>query len=308
MKLVSSKQRYPVSNYRLIGYLMAIAASLLFGFNGNLSKLLFNEGITPVTLVEFRMIVGGVCLLILLLGWWRKGLILPRRHWGLIVIFGFSIAMVTYTYFVAISLLPIAVALVIQFSASAWLTLGHALLNRRVPSPHVLVALALTLSGIVLITGLWQFQLAGMNGMGLLFAVLTLLATIAYMLLGQRVGQRMSSLTSTTYGALVAGVIWLCVQPPWSIPASTWTPHHLILITLVGILGMAIPFALMLGALQRLDAPRVSIVSMLELVAGGVIAYFWLGQRLDAWQLVGGLCVLVGIVVLQYEKPIIEAR
>jgi drug/metabolite transporter (DMT)-like permease len=307
MKLESKEPRYTLSNYRLIGYLMAIAASLLFGFNGNLSKLLFDEGITPITLVEFRMIVGGLCLLFILLGWWRKGLYLPRRLWGLILIFGFSIAMVTYTYFVAISLLPIAVALVIQFSSAAWLTIGNAILHRRLPSAHVLVALALTLTGIMLITGLWQFRLTGMNGMGLLFAVLTLLATIAYMLLGQRVGQHMSSLTSTTYGALVAGVFWLCVQPPWTVPASTWTPHHLTLIILVGILGMAIPFALILGALQRIDAPRVSIVSMLELVAGGVIAYFWLGQRLDAWQLVGGLCVLVGIVVLQYEKPSIPA-
>jgi drug/metabolite transporter (DMT)-like permease len=303
MKLAGKEQRYSISHYRLIGYLMAIVASLLFGFNGNLSRLLFNEGITPITLVEFRMIVGGLCLVALLSGWWRKGLFLPRRHWGLIVIFGFSIAMVTYTYFVAISLLPIAVALVIQFSSAAWLTLGSTILRRHMPSPQVIAALALTLSGVVLITGFWQFRLVGMSGMGLLFSVLTLLATIAYMLLGQHVGQHMSSLTSTTYGALVAGVIWLCVQPPWSIPASTWTPHHLILITVVGIVGMAIPFALMQGALQRTDAPRISIVSMLELVAGGVIAYFWLGQKLDAWQLVGGLCVLVGIVVLQYEKP-----
>jgi drug/metabolite transporter (DMT)-like permease len=303
MRLASKGQRQTISHYRLVGYVMAIAASLLFGFNGNLSKLLFDEGITPVTLVEFRMIVGGLCLLLLLLGWWRKGLFLPRRHWGLILIFGFSIAMVTYTYFVAISLLPIAVALVIQFSSAAWLTLGNALLRRRIPSPHVLIALVLTLGGIILITGLWQFRLIGMNSIGLLFAVLTLLATIAYMLLGRKVGQYMSSLTSTTYGALVAGGIWLCVQPPWTIPASTWTPHHLLLITLVGILGMAMPFALMQGALQRVDAPRISIVSMLELVAGGVIAYFWLDQKLDAWQLLGGLCVLVGIVVLQYEKP-----
>ena len=301
MRLASKGQRETISHDRLIGYMMAIAASLLFGFNGNLSKLLFDEGITPITLVEFRMIVGGLCLLLLLLGWWRKGLFLPRRHWGLILVFGFSVAMVTYTYFVAISLLPIAVTLVIQFSSAAWLTLGDALLHRRMPSPHVLVALVLTLSGIVLITGLWQFRLIGMNSMGLLFAVLTLLATIAYMLLGRKVGQHLSSLTSTTYGALVAGVIWLCVQPPWMIPASTWTPHHLLLITFVGILGMAMPFALMLGALQRVDAPRTSIVSMLELVAGGVIAYFWLGQKLDAWQLLGGLCVLVGIVVLQKE-------
>ena len=42
---------------------------------------------------------------------------------------------------------------------------------------------------------------------------------------------------------------------------------------------------------------------MLDLVAAGVIAYFWLGQHLDLSQIVGCLLVLVGLTVLQYEKP-----
>ncbi len=48
---------------RLAGYLMVMSAAILFGFNGNLSRLLFNEGVTPLTLVEFRMLIGGLCLL-----------------------------------------------------------------------------------------------------------------------------------------------------------------------------------------------------------------------------------------------------
>ena len=61
----------------------------------------------------------------------------------------------------------------------------------------------------------------------------------------------------------------------------------MLLIFLVGTIGMAIPFSLVLGSLRRIDATRVGIVSMLELVAAGIIAYFWLGQHLDAWQLTG---------------------
>jgi hypothetical protein len=38
-----------------------------------------------------------------------------------------------------------------------------------------------------------------------------------------------------------------------------------------------------------------------------IVGQFRLGQRLDAWQLVGGECVLVGIVILHYEKPSIPA-
>ncbi len=297
-----NKERLGTSS-RFIGYLMVFSASLLFGFNGNLSRLLFDEGITPVTLVEFRMLIGGICLLAVLVVGWRKGLKLPRRQWGWIVAFGLSLAMVTYTYFVAISRLPIAIALVIQFSATAWMTLGGAVWKKRWPSPQMLVALFLTFGGVLLLTEIWRAHLNGLDSFGLLFANLALIAYIVYLLLGRRVGRDIPSLTSTTYGALVAAVFWLCVQPPWEIPASTWTPHNLLLITLVGILGMAVPFSLTLGALRRIDATRVGIVGMMELVAAGIIAYFWLGQHLDFWQIGGCLFVMIGVTVLQYEKP-----
>ncbi len=99
-----------VTTRRLAGYLMVVASSLLFGFNGNLSRLLFDEGITPVTLVEFRMLIGGVSLLAVLLLGQRQALKLQRRYWGWIVLFGLSLAVVTFTYFVAISRLPLAIA------------------------------------------------------------------------------------------------------------------------------------------------------------------------------------------------------
>lgn len=289
--------------HRLTGYIMVGLASFLFGVNGNLSTLLFRENVSPVTLVEFRMIIGGLCLLLVLLVGKREALKLPRRSWPWIIAFGLSVALVTYTYFVAIKYLPLAVALIIQFSSVAWMALASAIWRRKLPSPQVMMALLLTFGGIVLITGIWHLSLNGLSSIGLLFAVLALLTYIAYLALGRRLGRDLPSMTSTTYGALVAALFWLFVQPPWQIPAAAWTPQHLPLIVLVGTLGMAIPFSLMLGALRRIDATRVGIVGMFELVAGGIIAYFWLGQRLDLWQIGGCVCVLIGITVLQYEQP-----
>jgi drug/metabolite transporter (DMT)-like permease len=290
-----------VTTRRLAGYLMVVTSSLLFGFNGNLSRLLFDEGITPVTLVEFRMLIGGVSLLAVLLVGQRQGLKLQRRYWGWIVLFGLSLAMVTFTYFVAISRLPLAIAYVIQFSAPAWMTLGESIWSRKIPSTFVITALASTFGGIVLLTGVWRNSLNGLDSIGLLFASLSIVAFIVYLLIGRRVGQDLPALTATTYGAFVAGIFWLIVQPPWIIPASTWTVPHLLLIAVVGIVGMAIPFSLVLASLRRVDTTRVAIVSMLELVAGGVIAYFWLGQHLDVWQIAGCLSVMVGITILQVE-------
>jgi drug/metabolite transporter (DMT)-like permease len=289
------------SSNRLAGYLMAMSAAVLFGFNGNLSRLLFNEGVTPLTLVEFRMLIGGLCLLAVIIIGRRQELKISRKSIGWILAFGLSLALVTYTYFIAISRLPIAIALVIQFSAPAWMVLVESIWHRRLPTTHILLALGLTIIGIILLTGLWNLSLNGLDGIGLLFAVFSVVTFIGYLVLGRRVGRDLPPLAGTSFGALVAGIFWLFIQPPWAIPSNTWEPSRLLLIAVVGIAGMAIPFSLELGALRRIDAARVGIAAMLELVAAGVIAYFWLGQHLNISQILGGLLVMVGIAILQLE-------
>lgn len=287
---------------RLVGYLMVITASILFGINGTLSRLLFDTGVSPVTLVEFRLLIGGVVLLAISGIWWRRELKLPKRDLGWIVAFGLSLALLTYFYFVAISRLPLAVALIIQFSAPIWMALGESIWRRHLPSWPVCLAILLTLAGVALLTGLWNQHLNGLDLVGVLYSILALLAFIAYLLLGRRIGRHIPALSATTYGALVASVFWFFVQPPWLVPASTWQPGHIILIVLVGIVGMAIPFSLELGSLRRLDPTRVGIASMMELVAGAIVAYFVLKQALSLWQILGCLTVLVGIIILQFEQ------
>ncbi len=287
---------------RLIGYSMVVCAALLFGLNGYFSRLLFDQGISPITLVEFRMFIGGACLVLVLLCWNRAALKLPRRSWGAVLGFGLSLALVTYTYFVAISRLPFAIALVIQFSATSWMALGQALWLRRWPSPAIMLSVALTLGGVLLLTGIWQQHFNGLDRIGLLFALLSLLTYIAYLVLGRFAGRKLPAMTSTTYGAWVAALFWFIVQPPWSIPSSTWQLQHLFLIALVGILGMAVPFSLMLAALRRLDATRVGLVGMLELVASSFIGYLFLGQVLTLWQILGCLLVFAGIIVISLEQ------
>jgi inner membrane transporter RhtA len=288
---------------KTLGILFVLTAAVLFGINGSLSRLLFDSGVTPLTLVECRMFVGSVCLFGFLATQPRQAWRLPRSAHGWLVAFGLSIALVTFTYFVAISRVHIALVLVIQFTGPVWMVTAVAVWRRRMPSWHVLFALLLTLSGVVLVTGLLERSLGSLDVIGLLFSFFALISFIAYLVLGRKVGGNLHSIASTAYGAAVAGVFWLLVQPPWSIPASTWNPHILILIVLVGVIGMALPFALEVAALRRLDATRAGIAAMFELPASALIAFFWLGQSLGLWQILGCALVLAGITIVQLEKP-----
>jgi len=74
--------------------------------------------------VELRMIISG--FVSSLSYYWDKRTKLPRRRWNGSLL-GLSLALVTYTYFVAIGQLAIAVALVINLARPAWMTLGEAL-------------------------------------------------------------------------------------------------------------------------------------------------------------------------------------
>lgn len=290
------------TSQHLFSYLMVLLATTLFGLSGTFSRLLFDDGVSPVTLVEFRMLIGFACLFTVLILGQRQLLRFAWRYWSWVILFGLSLALVIYFYFMAISRLPLAVAVVMQFSATAWMTLGRALWQRRWPSVLLLASLSLTFGGVLLITGIWQQNLNHLDSLGLFYAVLTMLTYIAYLMLGRRVGKDIPAPSSTMYGSLIAGLFWLVVQPPWSIPVSTWIPRHLILILLVGVIGMALPFSLILASLRRLEATRVGMVSTFEIVSTAVIAYFWLGQGLTLWQVLGCLFVLSGIVLLNYEK------
>ncbi len=199
---------------KTLGMLFVLTAAVLFGINGSLSRLLFDRGVTPLTLLEIRMIVGSLCLFGFLSTQPRQAWRIPRRTRGWLVAFGLSMALVTYTYFVAISRMPIALVLVIQFTGPVWMATAVALWRRCLPSWHVLFALLLTLSSVVLVTGLLEQRLGSLDLIGLLFSFFALMTFIAYLVLGRRIGGQLHPIASTAYGAGVAAVFWFLVQPP----------------------------------------------------------------------------------------------
>ena len=66
------------------------------------------------------------------------------------------------------------------------------------------------------------------------------------------------------------------------------------------ILGTVVPFLFEVDALKMTDAGTVGVVATLEPVVAAAVAWIWLGQRLTAWQVVGGVIVVAAIAVVQY--------
>ena len=127
----------------LIGAVMASSAAVMWGTNGVVSHLLFQAGVTPLTLVESRSIITAVGMGGFLLIAARSRLRLSWRTLPLALLFGVSLAIVTYSYFLAIKLLPVAVAVMIQYTGPTLIALYSALVMRRMPSRRTMIAISI---------------------------------------------------------------------------------------------------------------------------------------------------------------------
>src|SRR5207248_1266319 len=139
---------------------------------------------------------------------------LPR-----LAIFGVcGVAFVQLFYFLAIHRLDIGIALLIQYLGPLLVaiyarTFGHEHVRRR-----IWAALAMSLTGLALMVELWQG--VALDGLGVVFALISAVIFALYLLLAEYEVKHRDSVTLMAWGFLFATLFWTVAQPWWSFPAG----------------------------------------------------------------------------------------
>ena len=297
-----------------LGYAMVIVAATLFGINGAVSKVALSSGLSSLRLTEARS--AGACIALTLIALARdpSSLRVHRRELPRLAIFGIAgVAFVQLFYFLAIHRLPVGIALLIQYIGpvlvAIWArTFGHEHVRGR-----IWLALALSLTGLALMVQLWSG--VTLDGLGVTFALIAAVVFAGYLLLAEHEVQSRESIPLLAWGFFFAVLFWTVVQPWWSFPSATvartislqghLSSSHLpvwALVLWVIVLGSAVPFALIVGALRHITATQVGVTAMLEPVVATVVAWVWLRESLSAAQLAGAAVVLCGIGIAQTAR------
>jgi drug/metabolite transporter (DMT)-like permease len=293
---------------------MVLVAATLFGVNGTVAKVALSSGLTSLRLTEARCAGAFVGLTLLALTRGRSTLRLARREIVPIATFGVvGVALVQLFYFLSIHRLAIAIALLIQYLGpllvAIWArTFGHEHVRRR-----IWVALGLSLTGLTLMVQLWSGT--SLDGLGVVYALISAVTYAAYLLLAEREVARRDTVSLLAWGFFFATVFWSVVQPWWSFPAGVVARTVSLQGSLAGIhvpvwalvlwvvvLGSIAPFSLIVAALRHVSATRVGVVAMLEPVVATVVAWAWLRESLSAVQLVGAAVVLTAIALAQTAR------
>jgi drug/metabolite transporter, DME family len=296
-----------MSGVRRAGYAAVAIAAVLWAAGGAYASRLIDLGASFVELTEARAWITALVLAAVTLA--RPKPARPttdRPAVWLVVVFGLSIAAANVTYYAALSRLPVAIAITTQYTAPGLVVLWAALAERARPSRLVIGALCAAVAGVALLAEVPVLVAEGrlrLDGVGFLFAGLSAVAFATYMVSGERVGRSLGSREAVLRGFIVASVLWLGVQVMRGRPDTLLEPRFAFAIAFLAVATTIAPFLLFVWGLERISASDAGIVSTLEPLTAAVIAFVWLDQSLSAWQIAGALLVIVGIGLVQAERP-----
>lgn len=278
------------------GLLLVLVSTLAYGTMPILAKLAFAAGVTVPALLAYRFLIATV--LFSALGWgapalpWRQRLVL----WALGAMFvGNALA-----YFTGLQYTPAAVVSLIFYSYPVIVTLLAPLFGLERLRPRGLLAAAVAFAGCALTAVGAAPGSVSVKGVALTLLSATIYAL--YVVLSSRFASGIPTEAAAAHIAQVCAVFFL-LAGAWRgelmVPASgtAWA-----LIALVAVLCTVFALRTFLAGLALVGPARAAVASSVEVLVTIVLAVAFLGERIGAREMAGGLLIL-GAVALHNLRP-----
>jgi drug/metabolite transporter (DMT)-like permease len=279
---------------RALGALFVAISGLSFGSLSVFTRHLAAAGVSVPMMLCLRFAVGAVVAFALAAA--RGQLVaLPLRRWLGFALLGALYVCEAWTYFESAVRIPVALTALLLYLYPSIVALAGWALFREALGTTGLAALVLATAGIALAVGTPQ---GALDIPGVLLGLATAVVYSVYVVVGARVQAGVPALLGSAWVMAVAAALFAL----GTLVTGTWEParalsHWPDLAGLV-VFGTALPIPLLLAGLARVGPTQGSIISSLEPISAAVCGALFLGESLDATQLVGMGLVLLALVVL----------
>ena len=293
------------------GYLYIASAAFLWGVAAALGRAAFTgrllpkgqalRPIDPLILSQSRATFSFLVLLfalVLLRGW--KRLYVPVADFRRMFVLGIlGVAASNYLYYLAIQRTNVATAIILQYTAPILVLVYTVARGLQKATIQRVVAVALAVTGIALLIGIFGSGGLRLDAIGVLAALGAAFSFAFYNVGGHSILARHDRWTVLLYVILSASLFWIAVNPPWKVVAAHYSGSQWLFLLMFSLISVLAPFSLYFAGLQHLEPTRAIVVSCLEPVFSIVIAAVTLGEVMKPLQTVGIVLVLVAIVVVQ---------
>lgn len=286
---------------------LAVVSATTFGLSGTLARGLMDAGWSAGAAVLARVLLAAVVLAVpgalAMRGRWR----LLRTGAGLVTTYGVvAVAGAQLCYFYAVGQMQVGVALLIEYTAPVavvtWLWLRH---GHR-PTRLTLLGAGIAACGLILVLDLVSG--ADLSLAGVLWALGAMVGAATYFVISADEENGLPGISLAAAGLAVGGVVLLGAGALDLVPMRATTaevsfdgrlvPWWLPVLGL-GLVTAAVAYVTGIEAGRRLGSRLASFVALLEVLMALVFAWLLLGELPRPIQMVGGLLVLAGVMVVK---------
>jgi drug/metabolite transporter (DMT)-like permease len=295
-----------------VGTAMALLSAGAFGSSGPMAKALIESGWTAGAVVLVRL--GGAAALLCVVaavslrGRWRPGLPALRTLllYGVVAMAGVQLA-----FFNAVRTLDVGVALLLEYLAPVLLLVWTAARARSMPRLPTLLGAGLTLVGLAFV-----LELTGTGSLdpaGVAWALLAAVCLAAFFALSERQDADLPPLVmaagGTAVGATVIAVAGALGVVPMGFSATAavlgGTPVSWIVpAAWLALVATVVAYLSGIGGILRLGSRSASFVALSEVLFAVVVAWALLAELPGPAQLIGGVCIVAGIVLIRRQERI----
>ncbi|QFY12659.1 EamA family transporter [Nonomuraea phyllanthi] len=293
---------------RYAGLGLAFVSAWCFAFSGPMAKYLNAAGLAPIEAVWTRMAGAGLLLLAVLAVVRPRALRIPRSRLPFLGLYAvMAVAGVQSLYFVAITRLPVGIALLLEFMAPVMVVAWVRLVRKLRLAPAAYIGAVVAVVGLAIVVEAWQGM--RLDALGLLLGLLAGACCAGYFLMNDSFGDDVDPLGLIAWGMAGAAVVLIPFARPWDIPWEAFTataaPGGGLELPVLGaylwmvVVATVTAYILGVNAVRRLSAAVGATVASLEVIGGAVVAWALVGETLGVFQVVGGLLVLGGALLAQ---------
>jgi len=273
---------------------------MCFGALGYFGKMAYKNSILPGELLALRYSISAILTGLIILITNPKSLILNRFQLVSSLLLGiFGYALFSSFYFIALTGLSASLTVLLLYTYPVMV----AVMSQFILKEHLgrlgIYALIVVSIGIVgLVWGEWSVS----EPKFLLYGIGSAFFYALYIMYSRKYLSDIPAMPSSFYVQLGAGFILSAIHFHEIERPHYLITHHGALIFSMAVVCSLMAMTLFLAGLRRITSSEASILSTTEPLFGVLIAALFLGEKLAFIQIVGGVLILIGMILIARSK------
>ena len=246
-------------------------------------------------IANYRLLIAIIIMLpIIIVKHRHEFKAIDRKNWIYSTFAGIFLAAHFILWFESLNYTSVASSVVLVTLQPIFAFLGTYLFFKERFSPGAVISMLIALFGSFIIS--WgDFQISGMALFGDFLAILGAITITIYFLFGQRLRKQLSLMTYTFIVYSISSITLIIYNLVLQNPFLGYPIDHWWIFVALAIIPTFFGHTLFNWALRWLSTSTISMGIIFEPVGATILAYLIFGERVSAWQWLGGTIILAGL-------------